>query len=85
MIGQAYCYGALESLTGIQEYGICWSTEFFNPNETQVNYAVGTDWNDGVFSAPFRVTFGTTYYYCAYAKNVGGYGEVKYFTAPPST
>lgn len=82
MIGQAYCYGALESLTGIEEYGICWSTEFFNPNETQVNYAVGNDWNDGVFSAPFRVTFGTTYYYCAYAKNVGGYGygEVKNFT-----
>ena len=52
VIGRAYCYGALESLTGIEEYGICWSTEFFNPNETQVNYAVGNDWNDGVFSAP---------------------------------
>lgn len=87
VIGRAYCYGALESLTGIEEYGICWSTEFFNPNETQVNYAVGNDWNDGVFSAPFVITFGTTYYYCAYAKNVAGYGygEVKYFTPPPST
>ena len=74
VIGQAYCYGALENLTGIEEYGICWSTESFDPNETQVNYAVGSDWNDGIFSAPFRVTFGTTYYYCAYAKNVGGYG-----------
>ncbi len=85
VIGQAYCYGALESLTGIEEYGICWSTEFFDPNETQVNYAVGSDWNDGVFSAPFGITFGTTYYYCAYAKNVGGYGygEVKNFTPPP--
>jgi len=84
VIGQAYCYGALESLTGIEEYGICWSTEFFDPNETQVNYAVGSDWNDGIFSAPFGITFGTTYYYCAYAKNVGGYGygEVKNFTAP---
>ena len=45
VIGQAYCYGALESLTGIEEYGICWSTEFSTRMKHKGELCDGSDWN----------------------------------------
>lgn len=79
--GVVVCYGALESLDNITEYGICWSTESFS--KATVTYVPSTNWNSGVFSASFEVTDGLTYYYRAYAintANLTGYGEIQSFT-----
>ena len=82
-VGTAVCYGGIESLDGITEYGICYSTESFS--KATVQYVQSDNWANGVFSATLSgLGDGNTVYYRAYAINTAGYGygEIESFTTP---